>query len=52
MFNYKEADRVANVVSELVQSGSIRLEDIGIITPYREQVSKHYFIVITQDSLA
>ena len=42
MFNELEAKKVLQVVKQL-QMSSISLKDIGIITPYKAQVSMHNF---------
>ncbi|XP_061354494.1 probable RNA helicase SDE3 [Gastrolobium bilobum] len=39
-FNRIEASKVVEVVKRLLAGGNIREEDIGIITPYRQQVLK------------
>ncbi|XP_019423448.1 PREDICTED: probable RNA helicase SDE3 isoform X1 [Lupinus angustifolius] len=39
-FNRVEASKVVEVVKRLIAGGNIRDEDIGIITPYRQQVLK------------
>ncbi|XP_014520114.1 probable RNA helicase SDE3 [Vigna radiata var. radiata] len=39
-FNRIEASKVIEVVNRLIVGGNIKEENIGIITPYRQQVSK------------
>lgn len=39
-FNRIEASKVVEVVRKLIAGGNIKEEDIGIITPYRQQVMK------------
>lgn len=39
-FNRSEASKVVEVVQNLIESSKLTVEDIGIITPYRQQVMK------------
>lgn len=39
-FNRIEASKVVQIVNKLIAGGKIREEDIGIITPYKQQVLK------------